>query len=210
MFERDEATRKRLEKARITDSVPPSATLFSDLPKFLNDTRTAIGRRIVRILELMLELERMTSPLDGVVWPNMSLKRTDPVRFKLLCEIADKNALLLKELSKFKFTPRADVCVGGSGGPTEWAAWWRWSNKIIEKHLRMDAGEALQIILKLTQIGCLTRLRRCAHCHRWLYARFRHQMFCSGRCQQKNYTKSEQFKAHRRRYMRDYYRKTYG
>jgi|ERR1035437_8769003 hypothetical protein len=210
MLDRDEATRKRLEKARITDSVPPSATLFSDLPKFLNETRTTTGRRIVQILEKMLELEKMTSPLDGVIWPDMSLKRTDPARFKLLCEIADKNALLSKELSKFKFTPRADVCMGGSGGPTEWAAWWRWSSKKFERHLRMDAGEALQIILKLTQIGCLTRLRHCAQCQKWLYARFRHQMYCSGRCQQKNYTKSEQFKAHRRRYMRDYYRKTYA
>ena len=67
--------------------------------------------------------------------------------------------------------------------------------------------EALQVILKLTQIGDLTRLRHCAQCQKWLYARFRHQVFCSTACQQKNYTKCEQFKAHRRRYMRDRYQK---
>jgi hypothetical protein len=137
----------------------------------------------------------------------MELKRTDPERFKALCEVQDKNAAITRELAKFKFVPNAEVVVGGGGGPSEWSALWRWSNKNCEEHLRMDAGEALQVILKLTQIGDLTRLRHCAQCHKWLYARFRHQVFCSTTCQQKNYTRSEQFKAHRRRYMRDRYQK---
>ena len=205
MLEKYEAARRRLEKAQISDSVIPSLTSFNDLPRFLNGTKTSRGRRIVQILERMLELERLTSPLDGIVWPAMSLERTDPEKFKLLCEIQDKNYALSKDLAKIKFVPNADVVVGGGGGPSEWSASWRWSNKKSEEHLRLHAGEALQIILKLTQIGYLTRLRHCAYCHKWLYARFRHQVFCSTKCQQGHYTKSEQFKAHRRRYMRDRY-----
>lgn len=208
MLERDEAARRRLEKAHISDSVlAVSLTLFNDLPRFLNGTRTSDGKRVVQILEAMLELERLSSPVSGIVWPAMSLERTDPKRFKALCEIQDKNYALSKELAKFKFVPSADVMVGGGGGPSEWAAIWRLSNKKPEKHLRMDAGEALQMILKLTQIGYLTRLRHCAQCQKWLYARFGHQVFCSTPCQQKKYTKSERFKAHRRRYMRDRYEK---
>jgi hypothetical protein len=208
MLERDEAARRRLDKAHIADSVlTVSITLFNDLPRFLNGTRTSDGKRVVRILEGMLELERLSSPVSGVVWPPMELKRTDPERFKALCEIQDKNVAITRELAKFKFVPNAEVVVGGGGGPSEWSALWRWSNKKLEEHLRMDAAEALQVILKLTQIGDLTRLRHCAQCQKWLYARFRHQVFCSTTCQQKNYTKCEQFKAHRRRYMRDRYQK---
>jgi hypothetical protein len=207
MLEIYEAARRRLERAQISDSVIPSLTSFNDLSRFLNGTRTPGGKRIVQILERMLELERLASPLDGIVWPAMSLERTNPEKFKLLSEMQDKNYALSKDLAKFKFVPNADVVVGGGGGPSEWSALWRWSNKKSEEHLRFDAGEALQMILKLTQIGYLTRLRHCAFCQQWLYARFRHQVFCSTECQQNHYTKSEQFKAHRRRYMRDRYQK---
>jgi hypothetical protein len=202
----DEAARRRLEKAQIADSLIPSMSVFRDLPRFLNGTKTSTGKRIVQILERMLELEKLASPLDGLLWPAMSLKRTDPERFRVLAEIQEKNAFLSRELSKFKFRPSADLAAGGNGGPSEWYALWRWSGNF-EKHLRMDAGQALQMILKLTQIGYLTRLRRCAQCRKWIYAGFRHQIFCSATCQQKKYTKSEQFKAHRRRYMQERYQR---
>ena len=74
----------------------------------------------------------------------------------------------------------------------------------------MTPTEALEMILKLTQIGYLTRLRRCALCQEWLYAKFRHQTFCSMRCQQKRYTRTEEFKAKRRAYMRRYYRTNFA
>jgi hypothetical protein len=203
--DKDKRFRKRLEKANIADSLPPSVTLFDDLAKFLNETKASTGKRIVQILEQMLELEAMTRPIDGVVWADLSLKKSDPKKFKLLWDIAKKTAFLERELKKYSFIPRAEVVVGGSGSSSEWAAWWRWSNKKQERHLRMDPGEALQMVLKLTQIGYLSRLRHCTRCTKWLYARFRHQVFCSVKCQQKNYTESEVFKVHRRLYMRRRY-----
>jgi hypothetical protein len=184
-----------------------TVTLFDDFPKFLNETTTSSGKRIVHILEQMLEIEAMTAPITGVVWAFASLKRTDPDKFKLRWDIAKKTALLEKELARYRFIPRAEVIVGGGGhSPSEWNAWWRWSNRNYEKHLRMTPGEALQMILKLTQIGYLTRVRHCAHCQKWLYARFRHQIFCSVTCQQKQYTQTERFREHRRRYMRQRYK----
>ena len=69
----------------------------------------------------------------------------------------------------------------------------------------MVASEALEVILRLTQIGYLDRLRHCAYCNTWLYAKFRHQTFCSVTCQQKKYTQTDQWRAHRREYMREYY-----
>jgi hypothetical protein len=209
--DRDERGRKRLESAHIADSILPLVTLFDDFAKFLNETRTHSGKRIIHILEQMLDLEQISRPIKGVVWADLSLKKSDPERFNMLREIQKKNAYLKKELRGYRFIPCAAVIVGGGGiGASEWGAYWRWSSKKYEKHLRLSAGQALQVMLKLTQIGYLNRLRHCAHCGKWLYARFRHQSFCSVKCQQKQYTQSEEWKTHRRAYMRRYYQKNFS
>ena len=209
--DKDDRGRKRLLSAHIADSVLPSVSVFDDLANFLNETRTKSGKRIIHILEQMLELEVVTGAIKGIVWADLSLKKSDPKRFNLLWEIEKKNAYLKRELERYRFIPCAEVIVGGGGvGASEWGAYWRWSSKNYEKHLRMTAGEALQVMLKLTQIGYLNRLRHCAHCGKWLYARFRHQSFCSVKCQQKQYTQSEEWKTHRRAYMRQYYQKNFS
>jgi len=160
----------------------------------------------------MLEIEEMTKPIKGIVWPAMELKKTDPAKFDLLCEIDHKVAQLQRELAKFKFVPRAEVAVGGSGTASEWATWWGRGDdqEKSEPGLRMRGGEAVELILRITQIGSLTRLRRCTNCGKWLYAKFRHQNYCSVGCQQKSYTQSEHWKAHRRQYMRNYYHRTWS
>jgi hypothetical protein len=204
-------TSERLHRVNIAGGLVPSATLLDDLIKFLNETRTERGKVIVGILEQMLEIEEMAKPIEGIVWPAMELKRTDPAKFDLLCKIDDKVAQLRRGLGKFKFVPRAEVATGGHGVASEWATWWSRadSHEETEARLRIRPSEALEIILRLTQISCLTRLRHCANCGKWLYAKFRHQSFCSVACQQKSYTQSDQWKAHRREYMRNYYQRTY-
>jgi hypothetical protein len=209
--ERDRRTLEQLQKVNIAGELPPSVSLLDDLPEFLNETKTAFGKRIVSILEQMLEIESMTKPLEGIVWPALSLKKTDPKRFQLLWEISKKTAFLERELAKYRFRPRAEVLVGGDGGLSQWVTLWTAvSRKGWEKHLRMPGAQALELILKLTEIGQLTRLRHCGDCGRWLYARFRHQTFCSVKCQQKHYTKTPEWKAHRRAYMRERYRTLFG
>ena len=58
--------------------------------------------------------------------------------------------------------------------------------------------------LTLAAAGRLDRVRRCKECQRWLYARVPHQSFCSLACQQRFYRSSEDWKAHRRVWMKDY------
>jgi hypothetical protein len=189
-------------------------TLLSDLIKFLNQTKTARGKNIVMILEKMLELEEMTRPIKPEV-PMFGVavewERTDPKKYKAHWEIAKRRVMLERELSKYRFIPHAEVAMGGGGkGPSEWAVWWRGDlDSRSEKQLRMRPSEALELILKLTQVGDLTRLRRCTECQKWLFARFRHQTFCSTKCQQKNYTQTDTWKAHRRAYMRRYYQRNF-
>jgi hypothetical protein len=210
MLDRDERRLARLERTNIAGGLPPSVSLLSDLVKFLNETRTSSGKRIVLILEKMLELEEMTRPiaLEEPMIAAFEWKRTDPKKFQIHWEIEKQRAILQRELSRYRFTPHAEVIVGGGNrGPSQWMAWWKGdSTAKREKHLGLVASEALEMILKLTQLGDLTRLRRCAHCQKWLFAKFRHQDFCSTQCQQKNYTQTDEWKEHRRRYMRDRYR----
>jgi hypothetical protein len=204
-------TSERLHRVNIAGGLLPSVSLIEDLIKFLNGTRTEGGKIIVRVLEQMLEIDAMAKPIKGIVLPAMELKRTHPAKFKLLCKIDDKVAQLQRELARFKFVPRAEVVQGGSGNASEWGTWWGRGDDKEESDpgLRMRGFEAVETILRITQIGSLTRLRRCAHCGKWLYAKFRHQNYCSTECQQKNYTQSDQWKAHRREYMRNYYQRTW-
>lgn len=207
MLDRDETRLKRLARINIAGGLPPSATLLGDLPKFLNGTRTLRGKKVIWILEAMLELEKLTSPIspEEPMIAVLAWKRTHPKKFRLHWEIEKREALLQRELSRYRFTPHASVVMGGGGqGPSKWYARWKGDPKW-EKHLRMNASEALELILKLTEAGDLIRLRRCLQCKEWFLARFRHQKFCSVKCQQKSFTNTEAWKKHRRVYMRKYY-----
>src|SRR5271167_4801656 len=208
MLDRDQRKLDRLGQVNIEGGLLPSLTLLRDLIRFLNQAKTSQGKRIAMILEKMLEIEEMTRPInpEEPMIAAMEWQRTDPKKYKLHWEIEKRRALLERELSRYRFTPRAEVVSGGGGkSPSVWAARWKGDDSRREEHLRMTVPEALELILKLTQIGDLTRLRRCSQCQAWLFARFRHQTFCSTKCQQKNYTQSDAWKAHRRAYMRRYY-----
>jgi hypothetical protein len=209
MLDKEERQIRRLARVDIAGGLPPSVSLLSDLIKFLNHTKKAQGKRIVLILEKMLELEEMTRPIppEEPMIAALEWKRTDPKKFKLHWEIEKKRAMLQRELSRYRFTPHAEVAVGGGGKrPSEWMAWWKGDRGTKpERHLGLVAPEALELILKLTQIGDLTRLRRCHQCEKWLFARFRHQLFCSTKCQQKSYTQTNEWREHRRSYMRNRY-----
>jgi len=211
MLERDKRRLGRLERINIEGGLPPSVTLLRDLIKFLNQTGTSRGKKIVMILEKMLELEEMTKSIkpEEPMIAAVEWQRTEPKKYQVHWEVEKRRVILEKELSKYRFTPHAAVAMGGGGqGPSQWAVWWQ-SNLASkwERGLRLRPSEALELILKLTQVGDLSRLRRCTQCKEWLFARFRHQEFCSTKCQQKKYTQSEAWKAHRRAYMRDHYKK---
>jgi hypothetical protein len=214
MLDKDQRRLERLARINIEGGLVGSLTLLRDLIKFLNGTRTSRGKRIELILEKMLDIEEMARPikLEEPMIVAVEWERTDPEKYRLHWEIEKRRAMLQRELSKYRFTPHADVAAGGGGqGPSQWAVWWKDDlDSKSNEHLRMRPSEALELILKLTQVGDLTRLRRCAYCQKWLFARFRHQTFCSAKCQQTKYTQSDSWKAHRRAYMRRYYQKNFS
>lgn len=65
-------------------------------------------------------------------------------------------------------------------------------------------ARAVLALTRLGEHGVLHLIRCCAHCGKWFCARFRHQLYCSPQHQQSHYRSSEDWKEHRRKYMRGY------
>jgi ribosomal protein S27AE len=97
----------------------------------------------------------------------------------------------------------------------EWDVKWRYSrvdgpvpiSHVVQEALfGMDESDAIRCLVQLAEEGLLERMRECPKCGKWLYATFRHQRFCSTKCQQTHYKSSEEWKSHRRVWMRNYRR----
>jgi hypothetical protein len=206
---RNEQKSKRLARINVQLGLPALWNLLDNLIHFLNQTKTARGKEIVMLLEEMLELDEIAKPISSQK-PLMAATpgwERDPKQL----EIAKRNWILQKKLSKYHLMPHAEVCFGGGGkDPCVWAVWWRDDSESTSEELALTPSQALEAILKIAQVGDLARLRRCTHCQKWLFATFRHQNFCSPKCQQKNYTQSDAWKAHRRAYMHRYYQQNFS
>jgi len=72
----------------------------------------------------------------------------------------------------------------------------------------VDPSEAQAIVylLNLANLGLVDRIRQCKCCTTWFFAKFRHQLFCKTSCQQNVYTKTPEWRNHRREYMRKHRR----
>ena len=187
---------------------------------YLNERNIPGQERVLAILEKMIELANIEPPvfnekIDGPALvrgkPNPVFRKIAPEKYDRQMRIEKLRAELNAELAQYKFIPFVLTSLGARGLSVAWHRFWRFEmeeprtppNKLME-------GQYLEMILNLARSGQIRRLRRCSNCGKWLYARFRHQEFCSTKCQQKHYTQTEEWKAHRREYMRDYYQKTYG
>ena len=206
-----------------------SDTELTGLVKYLNEAEVRHhGDRIMRIVQEMLGLEKVEKPLWGGTkeedafssGPNARpmtvmrhgrsvinplLRRISPVKYRCQKEIERRELLLNRELARFHFVPYTWSPLKG-----QWCVVWRTLSPTLRKRraagqaMILDDGPALQMILDLARAGYINRLRRCSDCRKWLFAKFRHQSFCSTACQQKHYRDSDEWRRHRREYMRRY------
>jgi hypothetical protein len=183
-------------------------------------------RTVLELLEQMLELDKMNRPLwgetdeerevaimvakAGRAAPNPMLEKISPGKYRQEVAITDKTYQINKELSKYRFLPRT----WSTGAPKPWTVMWEvvpnssTKTRFREGLFQLNDGIALRMILDFARAGYLTRLRRCLRCRNWLYAKFKHQDFCSTKCQQKHYAMSPERKEKRRDYMRGYRQRT--
>jgi len=68
----------------------------------------------------------------------------------------------------------------------------------------LQESHAINDMVSLASQNLLQRVCKC-ECDTWFFARFSHQQFCSPRCRSRHQRQSPEFKALRRKYMRDYY-----
>jgi hypothetical protein len=115
---------------------------------------------------------------------NQSLKKYDNMRLRYLYQSG---------LPRYSYLPVTnsgvidiDVFGGGDFG-----------------RVRFGENEAMEIVRRLDENGYLYRVRKCS-CGRWFYAQFEHRSFCAEPCQQRHFRKTDQFREHRRDYMREY------
>src|SRR6266568_384441 len=95
MLDKDKNRLERLARVHIDGGLPPSVTLVSDLIEFLNKAKTRPGKKIVTILEMMLEIEEMTRPIapEEPMIAAVEWEKTDPNKYKLHWEIEKRRAL---------------------------------------------------------------------------------------------------------------------
>jgi hypothetical protein len=151
--------------------------LLSQLVCYLNNAKTPRDKKIVGILEQLLTLEEIEP--DKMDRPLNALNR---------------------DLRRYVFRARVSPWLDADfKHATRWVVHW-----CSGRPGRKDVATfgALDMIFDLARAGHLKRLRRCDHCGNWLYASSRHQVYCSAKCQQRNYRETPAFKAHRREYMR--------
>lgn len=165
--------------------------------------------RAVQILGLLLQLDPIAEAWRPA-YRNPELMESNkkyPQLFAEAYEIADRlNELLLR----YRLTPSIEPRLGEGGVYVRWTASKSSRGAVVvvqsSAHFApepaMDEPGAIQKMLALSRNGYLDRVRKCVACEQWFYARFSHAKFCSRGCQQRYFRSSEEFKEHKKQYMR--------
>jgi hypothetical protein len=106
-------------------------------------------------------------------------------------------------LGRYQFVPTLNVV-----GKREVRLGWIPATSESEQRKTLGKASMIQVLCSLADEGALSRLRHCASsdCGRWFMADRGKKEFCSVKCRRRHQASSEEFKADRREYMRDYYR----
>jgi hypothetical protein len=119
---------------------------------------------------------------------------------KLPAQFGKSHHSLNETLAKFAYAPQIDLHELPNGE--------RVSLTLVTEDLSTALhSPQVRYVVQLIEQNAILMVRQCMECGRWYFAHFQNQKFCSTKCRLKHQSHSEQFKAHRREYMRDYYEK---
>jgi hypothetical protein len=173
----------------------------NELLRWINSA--SANRPAIRLLVMMArERARTVEPVspERVGRPLRALAIPDKLKSRFLKngfadryrqEVADDiNGLL----SQYRLTPR----LLGSVNDRCWTVDWQSANK----RVKPQEAAALLSLLGLASQGLLSRIRQCANCRQWFFARFEHKKFDSKRCQQEAFRSKPERREKRRQYMK--------
>ena len=123
--------------------------------------------------------------------------------FGMKTELNKTIKLYWKLIKRYRFFPMIQPW---SKSPCHWVPVEHGRNKLSDESplLRYDDYDAVRDLAELADAGWFAKLLRC-RCGCWLFARFRHQRFCSAKCREKEYKTTPEWRAHRREKARQYY-----
>lgn len=197
---------------RQLDYVPPreAKIIGTQFAQWLNSTGGT--RLVLRVLDLEKRIQRLNTELTEYAsqLPDDG-PESDDVSDKMSSRLDRLVAEFDRLMSRCKIYPHLiNVEFSEDGLQFRWdlvraprKPLKPWPNA--HRKTTLDDLDALLSIVRLGQFGYLSRLKQCP-CKRWYFDRLRSQQFCSAKCRQQMFSKSEKFKAHRREYMRRYYK----
>jgi len=109
-----------------------------------------------------------------------------------------------RRLANYRVVPAVGPYLGQGRWDTVWRPAGQRTKAASSARGRIGEAEAAAIAFSLFQPGLIGRLRECAQCNKWFFARAGQEKFCGAKCQKKRYTSTEQWRAHRSEYMKNY------
>jgi hypothetical protein len=114
-----------------------------------------------------------------------------------------------RRLANYRVVPAIGTYLGYGRWDTVWRPAGKQVNRASSFSGRVREAEAAAMVFSLFRAGSIGRLRECAQCSQWFFARAGQEKFCTTQCQKKRYTSTERWRAHRAEYMREYRAKRY-
>jgi len=175
---------------------------------WLNHTQNRhANTRVVKLIDLLRELDQAErADLPRVRLGPWSKIRATKEQARNLKSLGVLRRRLKRLLRTYWFSPQRERTAHG-----RWIVSWKHSHhgsrlRIVVSEegdeIPVSEGDVVLRLFRLGEEGYFDHLGRCRFCSKWLYARFKHQQYCSVKCQMNAYKSSEEWKRHRREYMR--------
>lgn len=196
--------------------------------QWLNGARQAKSTksysRVVRIYALLLQLAIKSKEYQPV-YAKPELLDKDKKYAEKYTRIITESRGLAEQLNcclqRYRMHPEIEARLGEGGVYLQWSsssARSKWgftievddSRQTIERMPVRFPGlsalitepRAVLLLLELARSRYVSRVRPCQQCETWFYARLPQAKFCSRACQQSHFRTSEDFKNHKKEYMR--------
>jgi hypothetical protein len=183
------------------------------LIEWLNGTKgLAANKRVIDLIKTFQKLDQanLAEFPRARLFPQSRLRSTAAQRANARKFMALRRGLK-RQLKRYSFAPEQERTLHG-----KWIVSWKHSSKagatpivvsVQGDEVTVNEGDAVLAFFRLGEEGCSDLVRECRLCSKWLIGRFKHQQFCSTKCQQQSYKSSDAWKEHRRRWMWDYRKK---
>lgn len=172
------------------------------------------SRSHCRVVQLISNIQTTEAAVSAAVRDNVYVHSGSspvfpPEKVKRQIELSKLYKKIASALRHYVFRPRLTSVTFGR------TPWWfdLCGDRVRDDHRvtrpdrrRIFEADAVFGVLRLASFGLLDRVRPCAVCQTWLYARPAHKKFCSKICQTKYFSSMPQHKKKRAAYMREYRR----